>query len=85
MDLCGMTEATDLHVKLLAANTCYETLRSQARLKDRALSGRKQVLTQDVSMMSVFLDLFSSPSTHSNNQDYIASPVWSIQVINFCS
>ncbi|KAK7501339.1 hypothetical protein BaRGS_00007464, partial [Batillaria attramentaria] len=48
MDLCGVTEATDLHNKLLGANTRYEGLRSQARAKGRELGEKKRAFTQEV-------------------------------------
>ena len=48
MDLCGVSEATDLHNKLMAANTRYEALRSQARSKGRELAEKKQEFTQEV-------------------------------------
>lgn len=48
MDVCGVSEATELHNKLLAANTRHETLRSQARTKGRELGEKKRLLTQEV-------------------------------------
>lgn len=50
MDLCGVSEATDLHNKLMGANTRYEALRSQARSKGRELAEKKREFTQEVGL-----------------------------------
>ncbi|PVD38689.1 hypothetical protein C0Q70_01309 [Pomacea canaliculata] len=47
MDVCGVVEAGDLHNKLLALNTRYETLRSHTRARGRELAEKKRKLTQE--------------------------------------
>lgn len=59
MDVCGVVEAGDLHNKLLALNTRYETLRSHARARGRELAEKKRKLTQEVSktFMTIILSM----------------------------
>ncbi|XP_070185712.1 microtubule-actin cross-linking factor 1, isoforms 6/7-like isoform X4 [Littorina saxatilis] len=47
IDLCGVSEATDLHNKLMGVNNRYESLRSQARSKGRELAEKKRAFTQE--------------------------------------